>query len=398
MRSPVFTSEQPACGFLFAPATNQTGFACVRRWKQACPYRHLKMVRQSIFKVLVVDDQPDILEAMRLLLKGHGYSTETATSPEQALLAAAAGDHDLVMIDMNYARDTTSGSEGLALLDMLRAIRPEVPVVVMTAWSSIDLAVDAMRRGASDFLTKPWDNTRVLELVARQTARQNELSIARGVQRQLLPRPRVSAPGIEFECVFRPAGDVGGDLCDIFATGEQSTAFLLGDVSGKGIGAALLMANLHGIIRSNRELAGDPALLITRSNRQFYQATSPEHYATLFFGVYDHATAALRYVNCGHPPPVLLRRSGEVERLESTGLMLGAFDAMPFEARAIGISPGDRLVLFSDGVSETGGHEDDAWVVDSVQMLARAGSKSLAQALAMACDSADDVTILDLRF
>src|SRR5438128_39293 len=116
------------------------------------------MVQEITRKVLVVDDQPDILEAMRLLLKGGGYAAETASSPEQALLAAASGGHDLVMIDMNYARDTTSGAEGLALLDMLRAQMPEVPVIVMTAWSTIELAVDAMRRGASDFITKPWEN------------------------------------------------------------------------------------------------------------------------------------------------------------------------------------------------------------------------------------------------
>ena len=356
------------------------------------------MVQQTTFKVLVVDDQPDILEAMRLLLKGSGYSTETATSPEQALAAAAAGDHNLVMIDMNYARDTTSGSEGLALLEMLHALRPEVPVIVMTAWSSIDLAVDAMRRGASDFITKPWDNDRVLDLVARQTARQNEVSIARRVQRKLLPRPRLSVPGIECECVFRPAGDVGGDLCDIFSTGAQSTAFLLGDVSGKGTGAALLMANLHGIVRSNQEIAHEPSELITRANRQFHQSTSPEHFATLLFGSYDHVAGILRYVNCGHPPAVLLRATGKVERLEATGVVLGAFDGLRFEERGVQIAPGDRLVIFSDGVSEAGDHEDDAWVVECIQMLARAGSKSLAQALAMACDSTDDVTILDLRF
>ncbi|MES1260223.1 MAG: SpoIIE family protein phosphatase [Acidobacteriota bacterium] len=362
------------------------------------PFTQLNMVQQTTQKVLVVDDQPDILEAMRLLLKGGGYSTETATSPEQALAAATAGGHDLVMIDMNYARDTTSGSEGLALLEMLRALRPEVPVIVMTAWSTIDLAVDAMRRGASDFITKPWDNERVLDLVARQTARQNELSIAQRVQRKLLPRPRVSVPGIECECVFRPAGEVGGDLCDIFESGPDSTAFLLGDVSGKGTGAALLMANLHGTIRSHQAFAAEPAQLIRRANRQFFQSTAPEHYATLLFGAYDHSAGSLRYVNCGHPPAVLLRAGGAVERLEATGLMLGAFEEACFEERSLRVSPGDRLVLFSDGVSEAGGHEDDGWVVECIQMLGRAGSKSLAQALALASDSTDDVTILDLRF
>ena len=96
---------------------------------------------------------------------------------------------------------------------------PELPVIVMTAWSTIDLAVDAMRRGASDFITKPWDNERVLDLVARQTARHNELSIAQRVQRRLLPRPRLSLPGMEMRMRFRPAGEVGGDICDLFETG-----------------------------------------------------------------------------------------------------------------------------------------------------------------------------------
>ena len=366
------------------------------------PHWRLNMMLQTTHNVLVVDDQPDILEAMRLLLKGGGYSTETASSPEQALLAICARDHHLVMIDMNYARDTTSGSEGLALLDMLRALRPEVPVIAMTAWSTVDLAVDAMRRGASDFITKPWNNERVLDLVARQTARENELSIAQRVQRKLLPDPRISVPGIECECVFRPAGEVGGDLCDVFETGPNSAAFLLGDVSGKGTGAAMLMANLHAIIRSNQEFELRPAQLIARANRQFFQSTAPEHFATLLFGAYDHAARTLRYVNCGHPPAVLLRRRGNVERLEATGLMLGAFDGIAFEERTLQISPGDRLVIFSDGVSEARAHrddsEDDSWVVDYIRMLGRARSKSLAQALAMASDSTDDVTVLDLRF
>jgi sigma-B regulation protein RsbU (phosphoserine phosphatase) len=356
------------------------------------------MVQEITRRILVVDDQPDILEAMRLLLKGGGYVADTAPTPELALLAAASGTHDLFMIDMNYARDTTSGAEGLALLDMLRAQLPEVPVIVMTAWSTVDLAVDAMRRGASDFITKPWDNGRVLDLVARQTARHRELSIAQRVQRRLLPSPRIRVAGMQCECVFRPAGEVGGDLCDVFLTDRNSAAFLLGDVSGKGTGAALLMANLHGIVRSNHDLACEPARLIARVNRQFFQSTSPEHYATLLFGCYDGAAGLLRYVNCGHPPGVLLRANGETERLEATGLIVGAFENAVFEERSVKVSPGDRIVLFSDGVSETRPDEDDAWVVECIKMLGRAGSKSLAQALALASAGTDDVTILDLRF
>jgi len=355
------------------------------------------MTLQTTLRILVVDDQPDILEAMRLLLKGAGFRAETATSPELALQMAANGAHDLMMIDMNYARDTTSGSEGLALLDMLRALRPELPVIVMTAWSTIDLAVDAMRRGACDFITKPWDNTQVLGLVARQTAKHNEISVARRVQRRLLPRAHMSVPGFEAESVFRPAGEVGGDLCDVFETGPNSSAFLLGDVAGKGTGAAILMGTLHGIIRSNQDLAGNPAELLAKANRQFFHSTTPEHYATLFFGSYDASTRTLRYVNCAHPAAVLVRADNTLERLEGTSLMLGAFEAASFDERLLNIFPGDRLVLFSDGVSEACG-DDDGWAVERIEMLARAGSKSLAQALGMAAVSTDDVTILDLRF
>ena len=357
------------------------------------------MVTELTRKVLLADDQPDVLEALRLLLKVRGYATETALNPEHALAVAATGNHDIILIDMNYARDTTSGSEGLALPDVLRAKRPEVPVVVMTAWSTIDLAVEAMRRGASDFITKPWDNDRVLEILARQTEKAQSVSIARRVQRRLLPSPHFAAPGIQSEYVFRPAGDVGGDLCDIFVTGLSSSSFLLGDISGKGSGAAILMANLHATVRSHRDLAATPAQLITHANQLFFEATEPEHYATLFFASYNAEKRTLSYVNCGYPAPVLLRDNGSVQRLDATGLVLGAFANADFSERTIDIAPGDRLVLFSDGVSEAREDQDDAWVAECVRLLARSGSRSLAESLAMAAAmSSDDVTVLDIQF
>lgn len=111
-------------------------------------------------KVLVVDDQADVREALRLLLKAAGYSTQTAESPGEALSVTASGDPDLIVIDMNYTWDTTSGEEGLRLLDRLRAHRRDVPIIAMTGWSTIELAVRAMQRGACDFIPKPWDNSR----------------------------------------------------------------------------------------------------------------------------------------------------------------------------------------------------------------------------------------------
>jgi DNA-binding NtrC family response regulator len=113
-------------------------------------------------RVLIADDQPDVLEALRLLLKSEGFAVDTVTSPGAVYRAVEANAYDLLLIDLNYARDTTSGSEGLELLEQLHAYDELLPVVVMTAWGSVDLAVAAMRLGARDFVQKPWENEKLL--------------------------------------------------------------------------------------------------------------------------------------------------------------------------------------------------------------------------------------------
>src|SRR5918912_3027720 len=119
-------------------------------------------------RVLVADDQADVLEALRLLLKGEGYQIETVPSPAAVIDAVGARDFDLLLIDLNYTRDTTSGHEGLDLLARLRELDPTLPVVVMTAWGSVELAVAALQRGARDFVQKPWDNARLLTILRTQ--------------------------------------------------------------------------------------------------------------------------------------------------------------------------------------------------------------------------------------
>jgi DNA-binding NtrC family response regulator len=118
--------------------------------------------------VLVADDQPDVREALRLLLKGEGYAIETASSPAAVLAAVQASDFDAVLLDLNYARDTTTGREGLELVSELQGIDLTLPTVVMTAWGSVEKAVEAMRRGARDFIEKPWDNARLLATLRTQ--------------------------------------------------------------------------------------------------------------------------------------------------------------------------------------------------------------------------------------
>lgn len=361
-------------------------------------------------KVLIVDDQADVREALRLLLKGAGYSTQTAESPGEALSATASGDPDLIVVDMNYTWDTTSGEEGLRLLDRLRAHRRDVPIIAMTGWSTIELAVRAMQRGACDFIPKPWDNRHFLEIVDKHLRMERddirhfdaELAIARKVQRKLLPQPEFRANGLECECASLPMSEIGGDLYDFLVIDSSRAGFVLADVSGKGIGAALLVANLQATIRSHTELGRSPAKLMQRVNQLFFDSTRPEFFATVFYGLYDAEEQSIRYVNCGHPSPVVLQSDGEAELLEPTATVLGAFQGSAFQEISIPFSRGDRLILFSDGFSEANVTDDDPnWFVDRIRRLGGLHADGLANMLASLAvgmgEQADDITVMDIR-
>jgi DNA-binding NtrC family response regulator len=179
-------------------------------------------------RVLIADDQPDVLEALRLLLKSEGHKTEAVGSPAAVLAALEAFDFDLALIDLNYARDTTSGHEGLDLLTRMQAMDAALPVVVMTAWGSVELAVEAMRRGARDFIQKPWDNARLLAIVRTQI----ELSEAlrRGqrleAENRLLRaegRPTFIAKSAVMQPVLELITRIGPSDANVLITGEHGT-------------------------------------------------------------------------------------------------------------------------------------------------------------------------------
>lgn len=179
-------------------------------------------------RVLIADDQPDVLEALRLLLKGEGYQIESASSPAGILTALEARDFDVVIMDLNYTRDTTSGEEGLDLLTRIQSVDGMLPIVVMTAWGSVDIAVEAMRRGARDFIQKPWDNARLMTIVSTQV----ELSRAlrRGqrleAENRLLRtegRPALIAESPAMQPVLQLIARVGPSDANILITGEPGT-------------------------------------------------------------------------------------------------------------------------------------------------------------------------------
>src|SRR5262245_53401088 len=204
----------------------------------------------SRFRVLVADDQPDILLALQLLLAQNGYQVETVNSPQTVLEALAYRTFDVVLMDLNYARDTTSGREGMDLLDRLAHLENVPPIVAMTAWATLDLAIEGLRRVVCDFVLKPWDNREVLAILEQQIARgkrkrleRQDQAALRDVQQGLLPKTMPSIAGCELSGVCLAASTVGGDYFDAVKLAHQRVALCVGDVAGKGLPASLLMAN-----------------------------------------------------------------------------------------------------------------------------------------------------------
>lgn len=188
-------------------------------------------------RILVADDQRDVLEALRLLLKAEGYQTETAGSPKEILELLESKDFDILLMDLNYARDTTSGQEGLNLLKRIQVLDSTLPVVVMTAWGSVELTVEAMRRGARDFIQKPWDNARLLSILRTQI----ELgqALRRGqmleAENQILRREdhlQLVAESPAMKPVREIISRVGPSDANVLITGENGT--------GKGVVAQAL--------------------------------------------------------------------------------------------------------------------------------------------------------------
>ena len=281
-------------------------------------------------KILVADDQPDLIDALRLLLKREDIHVDSAGSPEAALSAIAAGSFDLLLMDLNYTTDTTSGREGIDLLSRVQALDHELPIVIMTGWGSVDLAVEAMRRGVRNFVQKPWDNAQLVailrtEVDAGRARRQQaaverrELDEARRIQRKLLPSAMPPLEGWEVAVSWQPASGVGGDCFDAISFGPARLGLSIADVVGKGIPAALLMANLQAAVRAFATNTTEPAELCQQVNRILCGHIAEGRFISFFYCIVDHDESTLTFANAGHYPPILIRADGTIERLDTGG-------------------------------------------------------------------------------
>jgi sigma-B regulation protein RsbU (phosphoserine phosphatase) len=332
-------------------------------------------------RILIADDQPDVLNALRLLLKSNGYEIEAVSTPAELLRSVETRPFDLLLMDLNYARDTTSGREGLELLNRLKELEDAPAIVVMTGWATVGLAVEAMQRGVADFVEKPWTNSRLLEILEKQVLlgrerrasrrrlaeesqsqkemvlqlhhQEQEAVEARAIQQGLLPISIPQQPGYEIAAAWQPAKTVGGDYYDVLAFDEAIFGLFIADVAGKGLPAALLMSNLQAGVRGLASAALAPDGLCARLNSLVCHNTNGDRFITFFYAQLDGPGRRLIYTNAGHNAPILLHRDGSVERLQEGGGVLGVLSEQKFAVGAAQLLPGDRVIFFTDGVTES---------------------------------------------
>jgi phosphoserine phosphatase RsbU/P len=333
-------------------------------------------------RVLVADDQPDVLEALRWLLTGEGYEPQFVSSTEAVMERLREQAFDLLLMDLNYSRDTTSGREGLELIPRVRAHDASLPIVVMTGWGSIDTAVEAMRRGARSFVQKPWEDVTLLEIVQREITearasrrrdhqQQREMDDARLIQRGLLPTvvPRVG--GIDLAVAWQPANSVGGDCFDTL-TFARSVGISIADIAGKGLPAALLMSNLQAAVRAFAQEAVAPSSVCASVNRLLCRNMASGRFATFCFARIEPDAGRVIYSNAGHNPPLLVRADGTTATLSEGGMVLGIFPDNAYEQRTVAVSAGDRIIFYTDGITEARSAEGEEYGEERLESAALA--------------------------
>lgn len=378
-------------------------------------------------RTLIADDQPDVATALRLLLRQAGHQTEAVSSPAAVLEAIKQRDFDLVLMDLNYARDTTSGQEGLDLITSIRKLDTTLPVVVLTGWGTVELAVEAMHRGVHDFVQKPWDNRSLLETlrthieIGRQRRRETDLEAesqkaskkfeqelvdAEEIQRALLPKELPQVEGLEVAVSWQPARAVGGDYFDVLKFSDHHAGICIADVAGKGMAAALLMSNMQAVLKSFASATLGPDELCTRVNSVVCENIVPNRFISCFYALLDMETRKLSYANAGHYAPMLMR-NGRCVRLTEGGPVLGVFPDQNYQQHEVQLRSGDCVVLYTDGVTEASNATGEEFGEDRLQELLISGQKLHAAEMREKIMTAvtefsngnfdDDVTLMVLR-
>jgi sigma-B regulation protein RsbU (phosphoserine phosphatase) len=333
----------------------------------------MNQISQNGVKILVVDDEPDLEPMIRQKFRRHIrekiYDFEFAYNGREALEKIAdSPEIGIVLSDINMPE-----MDGLTLIAKLKELKnPALKTVIVSAYGDMDNIRTAMNRGAYDFITKPV-NFDDLEITINKTlgeilaikgwlvehdqliSIQQDLNVSREIQQAILPKefpPFPDQPMFDIYASMVAAKEVGGDFYDFFLIDKNRLGFVIGDVSGKGVSAALFMAVSRTLIRATALKGDSVSECMEYANNLLCKESVSSMFVTVFYGILNILTGEVDYVNAGHNPPFMLSPSG-ISKVEMTdGLALGVIDDFNFKSKKIQLKKGDKLLLYTDGVVE----------------------------------------------
>jgi sigma-B regulation protein RsbU (phosphoserine phosphatase) len=354
------------------------------------------------------DDDPDINLLFQMRLRRRGMDVRSAPDGESALDEIRASPPDLMLLDISMP-----GMSGLDVLERIREDKLDIAVIMTTAFGSENVAIDALRQGADDYLRKPFEPVELRAVVDRtlsrlQLRRQNELlrkqldddlRNASTIQRRLLPEADPVVAGYDIASRCEPARVVGGDFYDWRLVDDEALAFSLGDVMGKGMPAALLMATARASLRPAVR-AHDPATAVNLVSHALEEDLDrTQSFVTAFVGRLDTRSHRLEFVDAGHGLAVVVRHGGGSERLVGGDLPLGLFPDVRYHGLDTVLEPGDTLLVYSDGLQDAIDVDAEEWIEATVRDAESAGSAvdTLVQVAISSGNWADDVTVIVIR-
>jgi sigma-B regulation protein RsbU (phosphoserine phosphatase) len=381
-------------------------------------------------RILVVDDNDDNRYTLTLYLDLEGYrNVEAAEDGEAAIARLEREPFDLVLLDVLMPK-----RDGYQVLTWLKARDRlhDLPVIMISSLTEMASVVRCIELGAVDYLNKPFDpvllRARIAASLEKKRLRDElgmhlarleaELAAARALQQGMVPRlfpPPTPENPVEIFASMEPAREVGGDLYDFFHADNQTLWFLIGDVSGKGMPAALFMARVKSLIRlaaelmrSNDGAVPDPGSIIARVNRELCADNGQMMFVALFLGVLAIASGALRFCNAGHNPPYRINREG-LEPIEGAeGIVLGVHPEASYRTGQLILAPGDVIYLSTDGVVEAANPQGDVFSEERLQaMLRDVGDRPSVEIVRSVAEAvrgfvgpaspSDDITMLAIR-
>jgi sigma-B regulation protein RsbU (phosphoserine phosphatase) len=324
-------------------------------------------------RILVVDDDPGVLRAVTRVLGGR-HELATASSPAEALALAPTFHPDLAILDIRMP-----AMDGFELMQRLKAPLPDLDIIVMTGSITEPdaLLIRAIQEGAFYFIQKPFDREVLQTLVARcldlrrlRTLADQELENLRVAQTRLLPQAAPDVPGYRLAFCYRPFYFATGDYHDFFPLPGGRLAVFIGDSTGHGPSACMLVATMRTLLRTHPEVHGDPAQALSRLNQLFHTLIPPDLFMTAVYLVLEPC-GSVKWAAAGQHPPLGLTAGGHMvpDDIRAGGLPLGIDPAEHYHSAACQLKPGDRLLIFTDGLFEAADRQGNILGIDRLQSL-----------------------------